>query len=132
MKRTEKMIRRYYLLVGIIGLLGCAYFLGHHAGAVGQQLSCARSTAANMTIGWLFREKRDTDDHDHDHDHDHHHDNVDTCSCWYKMAFFVPLIGWFISVAGMMICFHGNHEPMKVDNPLDSPMEVDNDSDDKC
>ena len=110
MKRTEKMIRRYYLLVGIIGLLGCAYFLGHHAGAVGQQLSCARSTAANMTIGWLIREKRATDDHDHDHDndhdHDHDHDNVDTCSCWYKMAFFVPLIGWFISVAGMMICFH--------------------------
>ena len=99
MKRTEKMIRRYYLLLGIIGLLGTAYFLGHHAGAVGQQLSCARSTAVNMTIGWLFdfgveREKRATDAND----------NVDTCSCWYKTAFSVTLIVWLISVAGMMIC----------------------------
>ena len=71
MKRTEKMIRRYYLLLGIIGLLGTAYFLGHHAGAIGQQLSSTNSTAANLTIGWLFdfgveREKRATDANDND------------------------------------------------------------------
>ena len=93
------MMRRYYLLLGIIGLLGTAYFLGHHAGAIGQQLSSTNSTAANLTIGWLFdfgveREKRATDAND----------NVDTCSCWYKTAFSVTLIVWLISVAGMMIC----------------------------
>ena len=103
MKHTERMIRRYYLLLGIIGLLGTAYFLGHHAGAIGQQLSSTNSTAANLTIGWLLdfgveREKRATDAND----------NFDTCSCtvlyWYKTGFSVALVFWLISVAGMMIC----------------------------